>query len=73
MPETFIKVVSMLCDQSTPKIKVAGVLSDGFPINVSVHQGSAISPLLFTANLDGVTKECRIGDPWELLYAVNLV
>jgi len=63
----------MLYDQSTSKVKVAGVLSDEFPINVGVHQGSALSPLLFIAILDEVSKECRIGDPWELLYADDLV
>ena len=52
---------------------MAGALSDEFPINVGVHQGSALSPLLFITILDEISRDCRKGDPWELLYADDLV
>ncbi len=32
-----------------------------------MHQGSPLSPLLFVVVREEATKECRIGDPWELL------
>ena len=38
-----------------------------------VHQGSALSPLLFILVMEEATKACKIGDPWELLYADDLV
>ena len=63
----------MLYDCSASKVKVAGVISEEFSISVGVHQGSALSPLLFIAVLVDVSKECRRGDPWELLYADDLV
>ena len=73
VPERLVELVCMLYNHSTSKVKVAGVLSEEFPINVGVHQGSALSPLLFVAIVDEVSKECRRGDPWELLYADDLV
>ena len=47
--------------------------SESFEIKVGVHQGSALSPLLFIIIKEEATKECRKGTPWELLYADDLV
>ena len=38
-----------------------------------LHQGSVLSPLLFSAVMDVVSSEARSGLPSELLYADNLV
>ena len=38
-----------------------------------VHQGSALSPLLFITVMEEATKECKGTGPWELLYADDLV
>ena len=48
-------------------------LSEEFEMKVGVHQGSALSPLLFVIVMEEATKECRKGGPWELLYADDLV
>ena len=42
-------------------------------INVGVHQGSVLSPLLFIIVLEALSREFRTGCPWELLYADDLV
>ena len=44
-----------------------------FGIELGVHQGSVLSPLLFIVVMEEATKECRVGDPWELLYADDLI
>ena len=62
-----------LYEGSRSKVRVAGGTSDAFEIRVGVHQGSALSPLLFVVVMEEATKECRTGDPWELLYADDLV
>lgn len=41
--------------------------SDSFDVKVGVHQGSALSPLLFAAAMDVVSREVRGGLLWELL------
>ena len=54
-------------------MRFAGTMSTKFPIEVDVHQGSALSPLLFKLVMEDTTKECRRGDPLELLDAGDLV
>ena len=43
-----------------------------FNVNVGVHQGSVLSPLLFIIVLDVISRNFRVGLPWELLYADDL-
>ena len=62
-----------LYTSSTSKVRVAGELSRDFPIDVGVHQGSALSPLLFIVVMEEASKLCRKGDPLELLYADDLI
>ena len=45
----------------------------GFGVNVGVHQGSVLSPLLFIIVMEAVTHNVREGLPWEMLYADDLV
>jgi hypothetical protein len=47
--------------------------SSAFSVNVGVHQGSVLSPLLFIAVLEALSLHFRVGLPWELLYADDLV
>ena len=44
-------------------------LSESFEVKVGLHQGSVLSPLLFSAVMDVVSSETRGGLPSELLYA----
>ena len=73
VPECLVELVMMLYTDSKSRVRVAGGLSEEFPINVGVHQGSALSPLLFILVMDEATKECRGDEMWELLYADDLV
>ena len=47
--------------------------SSGFEVNVGMHQGSALSPLLFVIVMEAISREFRVTLSWELLYANNLV
>jgi len=38
-----------------------------------VHQGSALSPLLFLIVMETLSREFRVALPWELLYADDLL
>ena len=73
VPERLVRLVMGLYDNSTSRAKFAGELSETFPIEVGVHQGSTLSPLLFNVVMEEATKSCRVGDPWELLYADDLI
>ena len=48
-------------------------LSESFEVKVGLHQGSVLSPLLFSAVMDVVSSEARSGLPSELLYADDQV
>ena len=47
--------------------------SKEFEVKVGVHQGSALSPLLFIIVLEALSRELRTGVPWEDLVAMTLL
>ena len=73
VPERLINSVMSLYRETRSSVRVAGETSVDFGIEVGVHQGSVLSRLLFIVVMEEATKECRVGDPWELLYADDLV
>jgi len=44
-----------------------------FEVKVSMHQGSAFSPLLFVIVMEVLSREFRVALPWQLFYADDLV
>ena len=46
--------------------------SKGYEVKVGMHQGSALSPLLFVIVMDAISREFRVALPWELLYTDDL-
>ena len=55
------------------RVRVGERYSEEFEVNVGVHQGSVLSPLLFIIVLEALSHEFRCGVPWEDLYADDLV
>jgi len=47
--------------------------NSGFEVNVGMHQGSSLNPLLFVIVMEAISTEFRVALPWELLYADDLV
>ena len=54
-------------------VLVDGELSSSFSVKGGVHQGSALSPLLFIIVMEVLTDDVRNGSLMELLYANNLL
>jgi len=46
--------------------------SEGFEVKLGMHQGSALSPLLFVIIMEAISGEFRVVLPWQLLYADDL-
>ena len=65
-------VQAMYCEMKS-KVRVDNCFTDKFNVNVGVHQGSVLSPLLFIIVLEALSQEFRTGCPCELLYADDLV
>ena len=73
VPERLIDVIMSLYAYSKSTVNIAGGTSKEFDINVGLHQGSSLSPILFVLVMEEATKACRSGRIWNLLYADDLV
>ena len=73
VPEYVVNGVMSLYEGCKTAILVDGELSSSFSVKVGVHQGSALSPLLFIMVMDVLTEDVRDGSLMELLYADDLV
>ena len=71
--EWLIRTVMALYTVACTVVRTDAGLSESFEVNVGLHHGSVLSPLLFAAVMDVVSSEARSGLPSELLYADDLV
>ena len=58
---------------SKTKVKVETHLSVEFEVNIGVHHGSVLSPLLFASVIDVAANEIKEGTLIEILYVYDLV
>nr|CDJ82814.1 RNA-directed DNA polymerase (reverse transcriptase) domain containing protein [Haemonchus contortus] len=72
-PEELIEWVRILYTSPKSRVQTAAGTSTDFPISVGVHQGSALSPLLFVVVMDAITKDLQKPAPWTLLYADDVM
>ena len=73
VPEYLVNGVMSLYNGCKTAVLVDRELSSSFSVKVGVHQGSALSPLLFIMVMDVLTEDVRDGSLMELLYAEDLV
>lgn len=48
-------------------------LTDGFTVGVGLHQGSALSPLLFAVEVDTLKDEVRLESSWIMVFVDDVV
>ena len=70
--EWAIRVIQGMYKDAKSRVRINSKYSEDFNVNVGVHQGSVLSPLLFIIILEALSIEFRTGVPWELLYADDL-
>ena len=71
--EWLVRVIMTMYEGVTTAVKLNDGESEAFDVKVGLHQGSVLSPLLFIIVLEALSREYRVGLPWELLYADDLV
>jgi Reverse transcriptase (RNA-dependent DNA polymerase) len=54
-------------------VKACDGESDTFPIKIGLHQGSALSPYIFTLMMDEIIKDIQGDIPWYMLFADDVV
>ena len=73
VPEYLVNEIMSLYKGCKTVLSVDWELSSSFSVKVGVHQGSALSPVLFIMVMDFLTEDVREGSLMELLYADDLV
>merc|ERR1712121_308888 len=73
VPKRLINLIMALFYDTKSRVKTLAGISEDFDIEVGVHQGSSIGPLLFIIVMEEVTKEGRSGDFWDILYADDII
>ena len=71
--EWVIRAVKVMYENAKSCVRVNGQFSDEFNIKFCVHQGAVLSPLVFIIVMEALSREFRVGCPWELLNADDLV
>jgi len=71
--EWIVRLIMSMYDGVTTAVKTDRGESEAFTVNVGLHQGSVLSPLLFIIVLEALSRQFKVGLPWELLYADDLV
>ena len=71
--EWIIQIVKSMYDNAHSKVRITNSYSNPINVSVQVNQESELSPLLFTIVMEALSRKFRIGCPWELLYADDLV
>ena len=73
VPEKYVRVIRETYKNATTRVRSAVGTTDGFQVKVGLHQGSALSPLLFNIVLDVLTGDVREDPPWCMYYADDVV
>ena len=69
VPEELVRWVQLLYHDPKSKVRSMAGVSKPLRVSVCVHQGSALSPLLFVLVMDTVTRDIQRPAPYTLLYA----
>ena len=73
LPEVIVRAVMSLYHGAKTRVRLGSELSQEFLVQVGVHQGSVLSPLLFAIAVDVISENAREGLMNEILYADDLV
>ena len=75
IPEAYITIIQDMYKATKTKVKTRCGLTQYFNIEVGLHQGSTLSPLLFIIIMDVLASSMSIqrDPPWAMRYADDLV
>ena len=71
--EKYVKVIKECYKDVMTSVRSTVGKTDEFKVGVGLHQGSALSPLLFNIVFDVITENVREEPPWCIIYADDVV
>jgi hypothetical protein len=69
----YIILIKDMYDNVVISIRTSDGDTNNFPINIGLHQGSALSPYLFALVMDEVTRDIQDGILWCMLFADDVI
>nr|GEV60521.1 hypothetical protein [Tanacetum cinerariifolium] len=72
-PSKYLKVIQDMYEGAKTRVRTIVGNTEFFPVEVGLHQGSAISPYLFTLILDELSRGIQENIPWCMIFADDIV
>lgn len=69
----YVSIIKDMYEGVTTSVRTCVGMTKDFPITIGVHQGSALSPFLFTIVMDEVTGSIQDDIPWCMMFADDIV
>ena len=73
VPEEYVPILQDMYRSCMTQVVTQKGETEYFPIEVGLHQGSALSPLLFIIIMDVLTENIEKDPPWAMMFADDLV
>ena len=69
----YVRIVQDMYENSVTAVRCFAGLTNSFKVKVRLHQGSALSPVLFAIVTDRLTDQNRQESPWTMMFANDIV
>nr|GEU32215.1 hypothetical protein [Tanacetum cinerariifolium] len=72
-PKRYLRVIKDMLDGAKTRVRSTTGSTEFFPVEVGLHQRSAISPYLFALILDELSRGIQWNIPWSMVFADDIV
>jgi Reverse transcriptase (RNA-dependent DNA polymerase) len=73
VPTKYVNLIKDMYTNVVTCVRACDGESNTFPIKIGLHQGSALSPYIFTLVMDDITKDIKGNIPWCMIFADDVV